>query len=93
MWHHASPSAGNRPILALGSESLFLDFPGRVVGDIHRRVAAGAGEIRHGDAVERLAAGDAGIFAGAAGNDMRAAIEIRLRLVDIAGIEGWRKLA
>ena len=24
MWHHASPSGGNRPILALGSEVYFL---------------------------------------------------------------------
>ena len=43
-----------------------LDLPARVVRDVHRRVAAGAGKVRHSVAGERLAAGDALIFARAA---------------------------
>ena len=41
---------------------------------------------------ERLASGDALIFAGSAGDDVRAAIHIRLRLVEIAGVEGREDL-
>ena len=87
MWHHASlVRRTSRLLLALGSESLFLDLPARVVRDVHRRVAAGAGEIGHGDAGEGLAARDARIFASAAGDDVRAAIHLGLRLVEITGV-------
>ena len=82
----------DRLIVALGSETLFLDLPRGVVRDVHRRIAAGAGKIGHGDAVERLVAGDTRIFAGAAGDDMRAAVQLGLRLVEVAGIEGREDL-
>src|SRR4029453_7944624 len=67
------PARGNAarmgPLCAR-EEILFLDLPRRVVGDIHRGIAPCPGERWHRVAGERLAAGDASIFARAAGDDV-----------------------
>jgi len=91
---HASQgleAAGMGPLRAR-ERALFLDFPRRVVGDVHRGIAPSPRERRHRVAGERLAAGDASIFARAAGDDVSAAAQIRLRLSEIARVEGREDL-
>jgi len=67
--------------------TLFLDLPRRIVGDVHRGIAPSPRERRHRVASERLAAGDASIFARAAGDDVGVAAQIRLRLIEITRVD------
>src|SRR5262249_10959305 len=91
---HASQGleAGGMGPLRARERGLFLDFPPRVVGAIHGSVATCSGQRRHRVAGKRLAAADARIFASAAGDEVRAAAHIRLRLVEIARVEGREDL-
>ena len=69
-----------------------FDLPRRIMRDIHRGVATRPSQCRHCVACKWLAPGDPCILPGAAGNDVSAAIEGWLRLVDVAGIEGRENL-
>jgi len=57
------------------------------VGDVHRGIAPSPRERRHRVASERLAAGDASIFARAAGDDVGVAAQIRLLLIEITRVD------
>jgi hypothetical protein len=50
--------------------------------DIHRKIAAAAGECRHIITGKRLTPRDPGIFAAAARDDVGATAHLRLRLVE-----------
>ena len=71
-----------------GSRLLLFDLPCRVVGDVHRSIAAGTSQCRHGYASKWLAPGDTRVFASAARDDMCATTHVWLRLVEVARIEG-----
>jgi len=69
-----------------------LDLPRRIMGNVHRGIAACPGQCRHSIACKWLTPSDASIFASAAGDDVSAAIHGWLRLVNVAGIEGRENL-
>src|SRR6516162_7053459 len=71
---------------------LSFDHPRRVVRNVHRRIASSTGQGRHCIASKRLTPSDPRILAGAASDDMGAAIHGRLRVVAVAGIEGRKNL-
>src|SRR6185437_16878820 len=75
-----------------GTSSFLFDFPRRVMRDVHREIAARAGWRRHGYAGKWLAPGDPLILPGTAGDDVGAAIHFRLRLIEVARIEGRENL-
>jgi hypothetical protein len=79
-------------LLATSASPGLLDLPRRIMGDVHRRVAARPSERRHSIACKWLTPSDASIFASAASDDVRAAIHSWLRLVNVAGIEGRENL-
>src|SRR5512132_1615636 len=69
-----------------------LDLPRRIMRDVHRGVATRPSQCRHSIACKWLAPGDPCILPGATGDDVSAAIQGWLRLVDVAGIEGRENL-
>src|SRR6516164_11032290 len=71
---------------------LSFDLPRRVVRNVHRRIASSTGQCRRCIASKRLTPSDPRILAGAASDDMGAAIHGRLRLVDVTGIESRENL-
>ena len=75
-----------------GTSRFLFDFPRRVVRDVHREIAARAGWRRHGYAGKWLTPGDPLILPGTAGDDVGATIHFRLRLVEVARIEGRENL-
>src|SRR5687767_4014484 len=60
--------------------------------DVHREIAAGASWRRHAYAGKWLTPGDPLILPGTASDDMGATIHFRLRLIEVAGIEGREDL-
>src|SRR5437764_7783290 len=75
------------------ARSRFLfDFPRRVMRDVHREIAARASRRRHGYAGKWLTPGNPLIFPGTAGDDVGATIHFRLRLIEVARIEGRENL-
>jgi hypothetical protein len=67
--------------------SFLFDFPRRVMRDVHGRIAAGTSQCRHVYASKWLTPSDSLVLASAAGDDMRAAIHFRLRLVGVPSIK------
>src|SRR6476659_1604260 len=72
--------------------SFLFDFPGRVMRDVHGRIAAGTSQCRHAYASKWLTPSDSLVLASAAGDDMRAAIHFRLRLVGVPSIKRGENL-
>ena len=60
--------------------------------DVHREIATRASWRRHGYASKWLTPGDPLIFPGTAGDDVGATIHFRLRLIEVASIEGRENL-
>ena len=69
-----------------------LDLPRRIMRDVHRGIATRPSQCRHCIASKWLAPCDPRIFPSATGDDVSAAIQGWLRLVDVAGIEGRENL-
>src|SRR5438874_9924625 len=74
------------------SWAVLLDFPRRVVRDVHRKIIARASQRRHSYARKWFASGDALILSGTAGDDMRSTTNLRLGLVEVSSIEGRENL-
>src|ERR1700754_1694017 len=74
------------------TRSLSFDLPRCVVRNGHRGVVAGTGQCRQRNTSKWLLSGNPLVFAGAARDDMGAAVHLRLRLVDVAGIKGRENL-
>src|SRR5882724_3303863 len=70
------------------SRLLSFDFQSRIMRDVHRKIAAGTSQCRHCYTCKWLAPSDPLVLPGAAGDDMGPAIHFRLRLVEVASIEG-----
>src|SRR5207244_3862193 len=71
-----------------GTSRFLFDFPRRVMRDVHRKIVAGTSQCRHCYTSKWLTPGDSLVLPGAAGDDMCATIHFRLRLVEVASIEG-----
>src|SRR6516162_8024120 len=69
-----------------------LDLPTRIMRDVHRGIAARPSQCRHCIACKWLTASDPSILAGAACDDVGAALHVWLRLVNVAGVEGRENL-
>lgn len=69
-----------------------LDLPARVVRDVHGGIAALTGQCWQCIAGERLAARDARVFPGSTRDDVRAAVQVGLRFIDVARVEGGEDL-
>src|SRR6476659_3689003 len=74
------------------SRSGSLDFPRRVVRDVHRKIFARASQRRHSYASKWLAPGDPLILTCTAGDDMRSTVHLRLGLVEVPSIESRENL-
>src|SRR6266498_4541172 len=72
-----------------GGATASPDLPCRVMRDVYReRSGRLTGRCSLGNALEWLPPGDARVLPGAAGDDMSATVHVRLRLVEVAGVEG-----
>src|SRR5262245_20653392 len=69
-----------------------LDLPRRIVRNVHRHIAVGTDGRGHRQAGKWLRASNPLVLSGPARDEMRAAIHLRLRLVDVTRIEGREDL-
>ena len=71
---------------------MLFDLPRCVVRDVHRKITARTSQCRHRYARKWLTTGDPFVFAGAASDDVSAAVHLRLRFVEVARIESRENL-